>query len=100
MNQAIIPANQTRPSGAADAPDIVFVLRRHIWLIVIGTIFCTGAAFGIWAYLYRYYPKYTAKVDFQVLPPQIPLGSAGAYCRRRRARRRSRGSFGGSRFTF
>jgi len=77
MNQSTTTAAvAARPSGSADAPDISFVLRRYIWLIIIGTILGTGIAGGLWAYLYRTAPRYTATVRFQVMPPPLPPGTS------------------------
>ncbi len=69
MNQPANPPVNIRPSGATDAPDIWNVIRRYIVLIVSGTALGTFIATGLWIYFYRYMPKYTAAVTFQVLPP-------------------------------
>jgi capsular exopolysaccharide synthesis family protein len=74
MNQVSSTAATSRPSGAAEAPEVTFVLRRYVWLIVIGTILGTALAGGLWAWLYRTAPRYTASVTFQVLPPPVPPG--------------------------
>ena len=60
-----------RPTaGAAQLTpkDIIAILRRHIWLIIIMTIIgimCGGAG---WFLMMRYFPKYTARGGIRVLP--------------------------------
>jgi len=73
-----VPNRMIRPSGprppAADAAqltpkDIIGILRRHIWLIIIMTIL--GFMFGGagWFLMMRFFPKYTARTGIRVLPP-------------------------------
>ncbi|MHC5060967.1 MAG: GumC family protein [Planctomycetota bacterium] len=63
-----------RPSAASAAPtltpkQIVGILRRHIWLMIISTtlgVFFGGAA---WYLCRRFIPTYTAQTAIEVLPP-------------------------------
>ncbi|MFC1762600.1 polysaccharide biosynthesis tyrosine autokinase [Planctomycetota bacterium] len=63
-----------RPAGPATSPsmtpkEVLGILRRHLWLIILTTLLglCTGGA--SWYLLRRYLPSYTADSFVQVLPP-------------------------------
>lgn len=58
---------QTAPT--LSPKDIIGILRRHLWLIIILTCigFIAGAA--TWYLLLRFAPEYTAKAYIRVLPP-------------------------------
>src|ERR1035437_987215 len=76
MSQLSPPAAPVRSAGAADAPEVLFVLRRYIWLVVIGTALATGIGYGLYLYFHREMPQYTAKGTFQVLPAAPTYGTA------------------------
>jgi uncharacterized protein involved in exopolysaccharide biosynthesis len=62
-----------RPAAATETTltpkDILVILRRHIWLIILLT--CVGLMGGgaTWFLLRKYDPKYTASTYIRVLPP-------------------------------
>ncbi len=74
MNQpsAITSIPRGTPS---DAPDLLFVLRHYRWLIIIGTILGTLAGLGIYSYIRKTSPRYSASVTFQVGAPRSALDS-------------------------
>ncbi len=63
--------NVLRPSAAASltTKEVLGILRRHILLIIFCTILGLAAGGGIWKFLQKYSPKYTAKTYIQVLSP-------------------------------
>ncbi len=69
MNQSPTQIAVAKPAGTADAPDILTVLRRYVLLVITGTVVGGVIALGLFLFFNRYYPKYTASVTFQVLPP-------------------------------
>jgi len=67
-----LPRPMTAPMPAADAmtpKEIMGILRRHIWMIILFTI--GGAIVGTGAHflLQRVYPRYTARAQIEVMPP-------------------------------
>ncbi len=64
-----------RPPMAVAAPmamtpkEIVGILRRHIWLIILFTMAGLIIGSGAWFFMRRYFPKYTANTAINVLPP-------------------------------
>src|SRR5690242_2121241 len=58
-------------TSAADAPEILSVLRRYVWIVILGTIIGTVVGAGLYLYLRKTQPRYTATVTFQVLPPPL-----------------------------
>ncbi len=67
-----LPRPMTAPMPIADVispKEILGILRRHIWMIVLFTI--GGAIVGTAAYflLVRVYPRYTTRAQIEVLPP-------------------------------
>ncbi|MGN6367204.1 MAG: GumC family protein [Phycisphaerae bacterium] len=73
MNQPTTTFSAPRQSGVPDAPDLLAVLRRYKWYIATGTILATILATGLWVYMRRYHPRWSASVAFQVLPPRGSL---------------------------
>jgi len=65
------PATPPRsPAAAALTPKEIFgILRRHVLLIVILTVAGLTAGVGMWKFLQRYFPKYSASTYIEVLPP-------------------------------
>ncbi len=63
--------NVLRPSDAASltTKEVLGILRRHILLIIICMVLGVAAGVGIWKFLQKYSPKYTAKTYIQVLSP-------------------------------
>ncbi|MHC4551389.1 MAG: polysaccharide biosynthesis tyrosine autokinase [Planctomycetota bacterium] len=51
--------------------DIVGILRRHLWMIIIFTIMGTFIGGVAWFLCNRFIPKYTAATGINVLPPGI-----------------------------
>ena len=49
--------------------DIIVILRRHVWLIIILTIVGLVGGGAAWYLVRRYAPKYTALTYIRVLPP-------------------------------
>ncbi|MBN1361611.1 MAG: polysaccharide biosynthesis tyrosine autokinase [Sedimentisphaerales bacterium] len=64
------PAPAPRASASALTPkDILGMLRRHLWLIFLMTLFGALAGAGGWYLVRRYLPLYRAETALQVLPP-------------------------------
>jgi len=69
-NKLAMPATLKHSSAATlTAKEILGILRRHIFLIIISTILGLVAGGGIWKLLQKYSPKYTATTYIQVLSP-------------------------------
>jgi len=51
--------------------EILGILRRHVFLVVMFTILGTAAGVGSWYLLRKYCPRYTAIGAIQVLQPEI-----------------------------
>jgi len=49
--------------------EVLAILRRHIWLIIIATVLGLVAGGAIWYLLVTFYPKYTARTYIEVLAP-------------------------------
>jgi len=49
--------------------EVLGILRRHILLMIILTVFGFGAGGGTWFLLRKYLPRYTAQTLIEVLPP-------------------------------
>ncbi|NNM87390.1 MAG: AAA family ATPase [Phycisphaerae bacterium] len=65
------------PPPTSSTPKIGYVLKRHRWLIAIGTALGLVISFGLFLAFHRYDPRYTAKEYFQVLPSNnSPLAQA------------------------
>ncbi|MCL2639375.1 MAG: hypothetical protein FWD53_00870 [Phycisphaerales bacterium] len=76
MSQIPHPTGPARTGTAPNTPDILFVLRRYIWLLIAGALIGTMIGGGLYAWLRKTDPKYTAQVIFQVLPlPRNPATS-------------------------
>jgi succinoglycan biosynthesis transport protein ExoP len=63
--------NALRPSAAASltTKEVLGIFRRHILLIIICMVLGVAAGVGIWKFLQKYSPKYTARTYIQVLSP-------------------------------
>jgi len=64
-------------AGIPNAPDILFLLRRYIWLLIAGALIGTMIGGGLYAWLRKTDPKYTASVIFQVLASQKNPAASG-----------------------
>ncbi|MBN2589045.1 MAG: polysaccharide biosynthesis tyrosine autokinase [Sedimentisphaerales bacterium] len=69
-NRMINPVGMVPPDSASlTAREVFGIIRRHLFLIFILTVFGFIAGFGIWKVLQKYYPKYTATTYLKVLSP-------------------------------
>ncbi|HVX84070.1 MAG TPA: polysaccharide biosynthesis tyrosine autokinase [Phycisphaerae bacterium] len=75
MNQLPLTATPQRQTVTADAPSVMYVLRRYAWMILGGAVLGTAAATGLYLYLLKTSPYYASEVTFQVLPPPNLLSS-------------------------
>jgi len=65
-----VPAVAKSPAPAVMTPKDVFrILRRHLLLIIAGTILGLLLGGVSWYVLQNYFPKYTAQTLIEVLPP-------------------------------
>ncbi|MCL2645501.1 MAG: polysaccharide biosynthesis tyrosine autokinase [Phycisphaerales bacterium] len=78
MSQTLVPAAAPARASATDAPDIIFVLRRYLWLLIAGALIGTIIGGGLFLWLLKTRPQYTARVVFQVLGPPRPPTAFGA----------------------
>jgi capsular exopolysaccharide synthesis family protein len=72
VNKTTIPPPPRRPAATAAAltpKEIFSILRRHVLLITTLTVLGFIAAGGLWFFLLRHFPKYTAQTFIRVLPP-------------------------------
>ena len=77
MNQPNLSVMTPKPAAvAADAPDLLGMLKRYVWLLVAGAVLGAGASGGYYYYAARYRAQYTAHVPFQVLTPQPTIGTS------------------------
>jgi len=66
---AVRPA--TAPAPLVLTPkDIISILRRHVFMIILSTILGVIVAGGLWAVMLKYNPKYTAVGLIKVYPPE------------------------------
>ncbi len=63
------PIVRTQEQIALTPKDILTMLRRHVWLIIIMTIVGFIIGCTTWFLLKRFSPKYTAETLIEVLPP-------------------------------
>ncbi len=69
-NRMMNPVGLMPPDSASlTAREVFGILRRHLILIFILTVFGFIAGVGIWKVLQIYYPKYTATTYLKVLSP-------------------------------
>jgi capsular exopolysaccharide synthesis family protein len=69
-NKLAMPATLKHSAATSlTAKEILGILRRHILLIIIFMILGLVAGGGIWKFLQKYSPKYTATTYIQVLSP-------------------------------
>ena len=69
-NRMVAPVVFRPPVAASLTPkEVLGILRRHIFLIIIFTILGLAAGAGIWKLLQKYSPKYTATTYIRVLSP-------------------------------
>jgi len=54
---------------SAEAPDILFVVRHYMWLIVLGTLAGVLVAWVSFLGFRRWWPQYYVAAQFRVLPP-------------------------------
>jgi uncharacterized protein involved in exopolysaccharide biosynthesis len=65
-NKMVAPVVFRPPvAGSLTPKEVLGILRRHIFLIIIFTILGLAAGAGIWKLLQKYSPKYTATTDCQ-----------------------------------
>jgi capsular exopolysaccharide synthesis family protein len=57
------------PAGAMTPKEIMGILRRHLWLIILFTVLGTVLGGASWFLLSRFMPRYTATAQIEVLPP-------------------------------
>ena len=57
------------PPTALTPKDILSILHRHMWLIIVLTIFGLIAGGGTWYFVRKYLPEYTARTYVEVMPP-------------------------------
>jgi capsular exopolysaccharide synthesis family protein len=62
-----VPAAPRSSVAGSEGPDLLFVLRHYVWLIVIGTLVGLAVGAGLWLTLRKFYPKYRAEARFNVL---------------------------------
>ncbi len=75
-NAMTLAADQIVDAPPSPGPKLEQVLRRHIWLIIIGTIIGILIAVGLFLAFRKYDPLYRASVVFKVVPhPTNPLTS-------------------------
>jgi capsular exopolysaccharide synthesis family protein len=77
------PALATQSAGVADMmtpKEIVGILRRHIWMILISAIAGMIIGTGLFFLLKRVYPRYSTRARIEVLPSEMgdPLGFVNA----------------------
>ncbi|HOL31598.1 MAG TPA: polysaccharide biosynthesis tyrosine autokinase [Anaerohalosphaeraceae bacterium] len=69
------PQGPARPAGGAGGGmeltprEILGILRRHLWMIILMTILGTVIGGGLWYLCDRYYPRYTSVRAIDVDPP-------------------------------
>ncbi|MBW8016566.1 MAG: polysaccharide biosynthesis tyrosine autokinase [Planctomycetes bacterium] len=63
------PANSGPAASTMTPKEIVGIIRRHIFMIVVFTILGTCAGVGSWFLVKTYFPKYTSIGAIEVLPP-------------------------------
>src|SRR3954463_6862056 len=74
MNQPNLPVIAPKTAATADTVDIFAMLRRYVWLLIAGAVGGMTIGGSIFAYIYKYYPKYTASIPYQVTQPPTPIG--------------------------
>ncbi len=75
-NAMTLAADQFSDAPPSPGPKLEQVLRKHIWLIIIGTIIGILIAVGLFLAFRKYDPLYKATVIFKVVPhPTNPLTS-------------------------
>lgn len=76
-SRAMTPA-VAGPAVQRESPEVLFVLRRYRRLMALGVILGALIGFGVYKYMRKYYPGYTAKCWFHVRPrSQNPFGLGG-----------------------
>jgi capsular exopolysaccharide synthesis family protein len=63
------PRPTMAPAATLTPKEILAIVRRHILLIVLCSFFGVMLAGGLWYFLLKYYPKYTATTYISVLSP-------------------------------
>jgi protein-tyrosine kinase len=75
-NAMTLAADQMADAPPSPGPKLEQVLRKHKWLIIIGTLIGVLIAVGLFLAFRKYDPLYEAKVEFRVIPhPRNPLTS-------------------------
>lgn len=70
-NKMVAPVVFRPPvTGSLTPKEVLGILRRHIFLIIIFMILGLAAGAGIWKLLQKYSPKYTATTYIRVLSPE------------------------------
>jgi succinoglycan biosynthesis transport protein ExoP len=76
LSRLATPPSQPMPRPQAAAPavaltpkEMMAILRRHVLLIILCTIGGLVFSGALWAFLLKFYPKYTAMTYISVLPP-------------------------------
>ncbi len=81
MGRMLMPGAMARPVAATLTPkEVLGMVRRHMWLIVLLTIGGLGSGVGGWYVSLRYWPRYTAMTFVKVLSSvdKDPTTIAGA----------------------
>jgi capsular exopolysaccharide synthesis family protein len=78
MNQPLTSATSTRAPAQGDAPDILQVVRRYVWLLAAGTAVGAILSGGLYYYLRKNYPRYRSFYTFQVVPQPGKLGESNS----------------------
>lgn len=75
MNQPNSPIAAVRSQTSPETPDVFSVVRRYVWLLIGGAVFGAVASGGLYAYCWKYYPCYTARVKFEITDPPERIGT-------------------------
>ena len=59
----------TAPASAMTPKDIINIVRKRIWLVVLVTALCTVASVVLWYVIRSYYPQYTSVAFIRVKMP-------------------------------
>lgn len=66
------PAGAPVPMNTLTFKEVMGIIRRRIWLILIVTILCTILGGGLWYFCRMYYPKYTSQAFIRCKMPNAP----------------------------
>jgi len=69
ISRPSVPRPGVAPETTLTPKDILAILRRHIWLIMLLTFIGLMGGGAAWYLVMRYAPRYTASTYIRVLPP-------------------------------